>query len=75
MSRWAVRCALEALKVLTNVALIDLGLVQQSLGSVSVQAEFSHVALQVYIYTYIHTHTYMYKEWECLGVARGCSVL
>jgi hypothetical protein len=38
---------LEALKVLTNVALIDLAMLQRNLGSVTVQAEFSHVALQV----------------------------
>lgn len=47
VSRWGARCALEALKVLTNVARIDLALLQRMIGSVAVQVEFSHLALQV----------------------------
>lgn len=47
VSKWGAQCALAALKVLTNVALIDLRLLQRILGSVTVQAEFSHIALQV----------------------------
>jgi hypothetical protein len=48
VSKWGAQCALAALKVLTNVALIDLRLLQRILGSVTVQAEFSHIALQVW---------------------------
>ena len=55
VSKWGAQCSLAALKVLTNVALIDLRLLQQILGSVTVQAEFSHIALQVFVISFCLT--------------------
>ena len=42
-----IACAASALRVLTNVAVLDLGLLQRVLSTAGIQGEFSHVALQV----------------------------
>jgi hypothetical protein len=42
-----VFCAVKALRALNNIAILDLALVQRTLGSVVVCSEFSHVALEI----------------------------
>jgi hypothetical protein len=42
-----VYCAVKTLRALNNIAVLDLPLVQRTLGSVVVCSEFSHVALEI----------------------------
>jgi hypothetical protein len=45
--RVGIDCAVKSLRALNNMAVLDLSLVQRSLGSVVICSEFSHVALEI----------------------------